>query len=146
LAWVHAAETSMFLAAYQRFGTVKLSGRDADRYVHEMANLALDLGIANPPTSVAELDDVIAHFRPELRLSPDGAIARDFVIRGVQRGPTRRLVNWLLVRCSFALMSPWELELLDVKHRPVRNQFFIVPATALLCRIIRLFVPPPPLT
>ncbi|HEY5009949.1 MAG TPA: oxygenase MpaB family protein, partial [Acidimicrobiales bacterium] len=40
LAWVHAAETSMFLAAYRRYGTVRLSDADADRYVTEMATLA----------------------------------------------------------------------------------------------------------
>jgi uncharacterized protein (DUF2236 family) len=146
LAWVHAAETSMFLTAYRRFGVVKLSDADADQYVSEMANLALDLGMVTPPTSVAELDATIQRFRPELRLSPDGAIARDFVVRGVQRGITRRSVNWLLVRCSFALMTPWELELLGVKRRPVRNRLFIVPATAVLCRALRLFVPPPPTT
>jgi uncharacterized protein (DUF2236 family) len=146
LAWVHAAETSMFLSAYRRFGTVKLSDADADRYVNEMASLALDLGMIDPPTSVAELDATIQRFRPELRLSPDGATARDFVIRGVQRGFTRRSVNWLLVRCSFALMTPWECDLLGVRRRPVTNRLFIVPATAVLCRALRLFVPPPSAT
>ena len=53
LAWVHAAETSMFLTAYRRFGTVRLSDADADRYVAEMATLALDLGMLDPPRSVA---------------------------------------------------------------------------------------------
>jgi uncharacterized protein (DUF2236 family) len=144
LAWVHAAETSMFLTAYQRFGTVPLSDADADRYVAEMANLAIDMGMVAPPTSVAELHATIQRFRPELRLSPDGATARDFVVRGVQRGPSRRLVNWLLVRCSFALMTPWELDLLGVKRRPVWNRLVVLPATTLLCRLLRLFVPPPP--
>jgi len=146
LAWVHAAETSMFLTAYRRFGTKPLSDAQADRYVNEMANLARDLGMVDPPTSVAGLDAAIERFRPELRLSADGATARDFVVRGVQRGPTRRAVNWLLVRCSFALMAPWELELLGVRHRPIRNRFIIVPTTTLLCRALRLFVPPPPAT
>jgi uncharacterized protein (DUF2236 family) len=146
LAWVHSAETSMFLNAYRRFGTVRLTDDDADRYVREMAHLALDLGMVDPPTSVAQLEATIQRFRPELRLSADGATARDFVIRGVQRGVTRRSVNWLLVRCSFALMTPWELDLLGVKRRRWRNRLFIVPATALLCRALRLFVPPPPTT
>jgi uncharacterized protein (DUF2236 family) len=143
LAWVHAAETSMFLAAYRRYGTVRLSDADADRYVSEMATLAIDLGMVDPPTSVAALEATIQRFRPELRLSADGATARDFVIRGVQRGPAHRFVNWLLVRASFALMSRWELELLDIRNRPLRNRFFVQPATAVLCRALRLFVPPP---
>jgi uncharacterized protein (DUF2236 family) len=140
---VHAAETSMFLAGYRRYGTIRLSDADADRYVLEMANLARDLGMVDPPTSVAELAATIQRFRPELRLSPDGALARDFVVRGVQRTTIRRSVNWLLVRGSFALMQPWELELLGVRRRPLRDRLFIQPATALLCRVLRLFVPPP---
>lgn|ERR1700722_5121275 len=142
LAWVHAAETSMFLAGYRRYGTLRLSDADANRYVNEMAHLARDLGMVDPPSSVAELEATIQRFRPELRLIPDGADARDFVIRGVQGTAIRRSVNWLLVRGSFALMKPWELELLGVKHRPIRDRLLIRPATALLCRLIRLFVPP----
>ncbi len=144
LDWVHAAETSMFLSAYRRYGARRLSDADADRYVSEMATLARDLGMVDPPTSVAELGARIQRYRPELRLSADGAEARDFVIRGVQRTRTRRSVNWLIVRSSFALMTPWELELLGVKRWPLRNRLFIQPATALLCRALRLFVPPPP--
>ena len=125
---------------------MRLSDDDADRYVREMAQLALDLGMVDPPRSVAQLEATIQRFRPELRLSADGATARDFVIRGVQRGVTRRSVNWLLVRCSFALMTPWELELLGVPRRRVGNRLFVVPATALLCRALRLFVPPAPTT
>lgn len=144
LAWVHAAETSMFLAAYRRFGAVHLSDDDADRYVREMAALALDLGMVNPPTSVAELDAAVQRFRPELRLSADGATARDFIVRGVQRGVMNRSANWLLVRSSFALMAPWQLVLLGVANRPVRNRWFIQPATAVFCRLLRFFVSPPP--
>jgi hypothetical protein len=109
-----------------------------------MALLATDLGMIAPPTSVCELEATILRFRPELRLSTEGTVARDFVIRGVQRGPLHRGVNWLLVRASFALMSPWELDLLGMKPRPLRNRVFIQPATTLLCRTLRLFVPPPP--
>ncbi len=144
LAWVHAAETSMFLTAYRRYGARRLSDDDGDRYVKEMARLALDLGMVNPPTSVAELEATVQRFRPELRLSPDGAVARDFVIRGVQRGLIQRSANWLLVRGSFALMAPWQIELLGVRRRPMTDRLFIHPATALLCRLLRLFVPPPP--
>jgi uncharacterized protein (DUF2236 family) len=144
LSWVHAAETSMFLAAYRRFGAVRLSDDDADLYVREMAGLALDLGMVNPPTSVAELEAAIQRFRPELRLSADGATARDFVVRGVQRGVMNRSANWLLVRSSFALMAPWQLDLLGVTYRPIRNRWFLQPATTVFCRLLRFFVPPPP--
>lgn len=143
LLWVHCAETSMFLSAYRRFGRVALSDADADHYVLEMATLARDLGIVNPPTSVDELSSTITRFRSELRLSPDGAIARDFVVRGVVRKRVQRLVYWLLVRSSFSLMAPWEARLLEVRPRPLRNALVVQPATKLLCALLRLFVPPP---
>jgi uncharacterized protein (DUF2236 family) len=146
LAWVHAAETSMFLSAYRRFGQLNLTDAQADFYVHEMATLARDLGMIDPPESVAQLSAAILRFRPELRLSAAGATARDFVARGVVHGRIQRLVYWLLVRSSFALLEPWELELLGVRARPIRNRLFIQPATWVLCRAIRLFVPPPPRT
>lgn len=146
LAWVHAAETSMFLRGYRRFGQLKLTAVQADQYVAEMAMLARDLGMIDPPESVAQLDAAILRFRPELRLSAAGATARDFVARGVVKGPTQRFVYWLLVQSSFALMEPWALELLGERSRPYRNRFFIQPATWVLCRALRLFVPPPPRT
>ena len=144
LAWVHAAETSMFLSAYRRFGKLRLSDADADDYVNEMATLARDLGIVSPPTSVAELNGTVNAFRPELRLSPDGAVARDFVVRGVVKGPMQRSANWLLVQSSFALLTPWELKLLGVKNRPILDRLVLRPTTSLFCRALRLFVPPPP--
>lgn len=142
LAWVHAAELSMFLTSYRRFGKLHLSDLDADRYVLEMASLARDFDIADPPTSVAELEATIDRFRPELRLSSDGAAARDFVARGLVKGPRQRLAYWLLVQSSFDLLTPWEHELLGVSTKTRLNNFFIRPATLTLCRAIRHFVPP----
>jgi uncharacterized protein (DUF2236 family) len=136
----------MFLSAYRRFGRLKLTDAQADHYVREMATLARDLGMIDPPQSVAQLNAAILRFRSELRLSAAGAAARDFVARGVVQGPTQRAVYWLLVRSAFALLEPWESELLGVRARPVRNRLFIQPATWVLCRAIRLFVPPPPRT
>ncbi len=143
LAWVHAAETSMFLRAYRRFGALQLSDAQCDAYVLEMATLARDLGMIDPPESVAQLNAAILRFRPELRLSDAGATARDFVARGVVRGPTQRVVYWLLVQSSFALMEPWAARLLGVRPRPIRDRFLIRPVTWVLCRALRLFVPPP---
>jgi uncharacterized protein (DUF2236 family) len=142
LAWVHAAEMSMFLTSYRRFGRLRLSDHDADRYVYEMASLARDLGIVDPPTSVAELEATIDNFRPELRLSSDGATARDFVANGLVKSPRQKLAYWLLVQSSFALLTPWEHELLGVATKKWSNRLLVQPATLTLCRILRYFVPP----
>ncbi len=144
LAWVHAAETSMFLGAYCRYGRQRLSAAQADQYVGEMANLARDLGMVSPPETVAELNAVILAFREELRLSAQGAEARDFVARGVVRGVLQKTIYWLLVRSSYALMTPWQRQLLGVQQSALRRQVMIQPAAKVLGWTMRLFVPPPP--
>ncbi|NNN00924.1 MAG: DUF2236 domain-containing protein [Acidimicrobiaceae bacterium] len=144
LAWVHAAEISMFLRAYQRFGRYTITGDEADQYVAEMATLARDMGVVDPPTNVAQLEFTILHFAPELRLSDDGAIARDFVARGVVSGRLQRLAYWLLVQSSFDLMADRYRQILGVPRRRWRDRFIIMPAAWLLCRVLRVFVPPPP--
>ncbi len=142
LAWVHAAEVSLFLRAYQRFGRLTISDDEADRYVDEMATLARDMGMNDPPTSVAELDAALENFRPELRLSADGVVARDFVARGVVRGVHQRLGYWLLVQSSFDLMPSWAREMLNAPPRGPWGQRSIRIATSVLCSLLRVFVPP----
>lgn len=66
LDWVHLAEVDSFLTAYQRFGPVPLTVQEADRYVEQTAAVAARLGATTPPTSVAELGERLAAFRPEL--------------------------------------------------------------------------------
>jgi uncharacterized protein (DUF2236 family) len=130
------------LAAYRRFGTLPLSDHDADVYVNEMAALARDLGVENPPTNVAELDETIERFRPELRLCPDAVTARDFVAKGVVKGLQQHLAYWLFVQSSFALLTRWERDLLGVKSRLLTSSLLIQPATSALCALLRVFVPP----
>ena len=134
----------MFLRGYQRFGRHRLSAREADQYVLEMATLASDMGAADPPKNVADLDRAILGFQPELRLSADGVSARDFVARGVVTGPHQRLAYWLMVQSSFDLMTPWARQLLGVPGRGWSDRVLLRPATNLLCRLLRVFVPPAP--
>ena len=142
LLWVHCAEISMFLAGYERFGRDTLRVGEADAYVAETAQLARDLGVASPPTSVAQLRVCLETFRPELRLSPEGALARDFIARGVVKGAAHRVVYWLIVRSSYALMEPWARDMLGVSIAPRGERWILRPAARQLCRALRVAVPP----
>lgn len=142
LEWVHDAGTSMFLAGYQEYGALSLSNAHADQYVLEMATVAHDLGAENPPTNVAELDASLERFRPELRLSADGVIARDFVRRGVVRGLVQPTAYRLLVHGALDLLTPWARELLGVSTHPLVHRVAIRPATSMLCAGLRAAVPP----
>ncbi|MGC8498132.1 MAG: oxygenase MpaB family protein [Acidimicrobiales bacterium] len=113
LAWVHDAGTYAFWASYRRYGPRRLSAADADRYVDEMARLALDLGADAPPRSWRELTAQLSAFRPELRLSADGVEARDFLRAGVSAGTVAPAVYRLVVASALDLLPPWALALLD---------------------------------
>jgi len=142
LAWVHVAEMSMFLSGYQRYGRRRLSRSDADAYVFEMATLALDFGVENPPTTVRGLNEALQEFRPELRLSREGIEARDFVMDGFVEGLLQRLVYRLLVLSAIDLLEPWALELLDVPARPSWQRRPLRWSAHVLCFVMRMFVPP----
>lgn len=142
LLWVHCAEIAMFLGGYRRFGQQRLSDDDADRYVSEMARVARDFGVTDPPRDVRELRDTLASFRPELRLSADAAVARDFIIHGVMTNWLQRLAFRFLVRSAWTLLDPWAYELLGVKSSALGDRVVVLPVTRVLCRLIRAAVPP----
>jgi uncharacterized protein (DUF2236 family) len=143
LAWVHAAEASMFLRGYQRFGKHRVSADDANAYVAEMAKLAHDLGAEDPPTDRAELDATLLRFRPELRLSDEGVEARDFLRDGFVDGFVTRGAYHLLVLSALELLEPWAREMLGIKKSSALKRTTVRGATHLLCFLVRLFVPPP---
>jgi uncharacterized protein (DUF2236 family) len=144
LLWVHCAEIYMFLNAYRRFGSQRLSDDEADHYVKEMAPLARILGVLDPPENVAELNAAILRFRRELRLSDDGVAARDFITNRVTKGPAQRVVYRLLVRSSWSLLPSYAQDLLGVRQRGWRDRLIVRPATRVVCYAMRLAVPPPP--
>lgn len=142
LQWVHCAGASMFLTAYQRYGALALSSDDADRYVGEVATTARAMGVGDPPTTVDELRGALEAFRPELRLSSDGVVARDFVARGVARSVHERLAYRLIVDAAYALLEPWARSMLDVPTTAVRHRLVVRPAARALSTAVRLAVPP----
>ncbi|MCU1363453.1 MAG: hypothetical protein JWM55_1281 [Acidimicrobiaceae bacterium] len=141
LLWVHCAEIYMFLVAHRRFGAVRLSDDQADRYVEEMVPLAHDLGVLDPPHNLAELTAALVSFRPELRLSLDGEEARDFVAHRVVARRTQRFVHRLLVRSSWSLLPPWAADLLGVRTSRLYDRLVIRPGTRLVSTLMRLAVP-----
>ena len=65
LRWVHVAFTDSFLATHRVWGGPIPGGEDA--YVREWAKAGELVGVVNPPRSVAELDEQIRDFAPDLR-------------------------------------------------------------------------------
>ncbi len=141
LAWVHICEALSFLDAYRRYGTIELSASDLDTYVMEMAQLARDLGIAEPPTTYAQLRQGLEDFRPELRLSADGAEARDYVVRGFVSTPLQRFAHRRFVASALALMPTWAQSMVAAPASPLPRKVG-EGLTRALCALTRYFVPP----
>ncbi len=77
LRWVHVAFTESFLATHRIWGGPIPGGDDA--YVAEWAKAGELVGVDNPPRSVAELDQQMADFMPELRYNEATARTVHFV-------------------------------------------------------------------
>jgi uncharacterized protein (DUF2236 family) len=80
LGWVHVAEVDSFLRAHQRFGSRPLTDAEADGYVADTARIARALGVVDPPTTVADLERVLAAYRPELEGTADARAAARFLL------------------------------------------------------------------
>ena len=102
-----------------------------------------DLGAESPPTTVDELDGRLEAYRPELRLSADGVVARDFVTSGYMQTRQQRLVYRLLVDSATALLTPWSRELLEMPTKAIKNRVVVRPATQAFCWTLRQAIPPP---
>uniref|UniRef100_UPI0020288316 oxygenase MpaB family protein n=1 Tax=Actinotalea sp. C106 TaxID=2908644 RepID=UPI0020288316 len=81
LRWVHVAEVDSFLRAHQRYGREPLDEAGCDEYVAQSAVIARALGAEGVPVTVAELDDVVTSYRPELAPSAAAAEAAEFLLR-----------------------------------------------------------------
>ena len=141
LSWVHVCEAYTFLEGYRLYGAVPLSATDLDTYVLEMSQLARDMGAEAPPTTYAELRQQLEAFRPELRLSADGVVARDFVVKGFVSTPAQRFAHRRFALASLTLLPDWAQTLLDVETPTYDRYFGRVTATS-LARLTRFFVPP----
>ncbi len=114
LAWVHAAEIDAFFSAFQAYGIRPLSDPDADLYVAQTAIPARLLGVPEPPTTVADLAEVLESFRPELETSPDALDTVDFLLRTPPLPWLARPGYGMLAAGAVALLPPWARDMLGI--------------------------------
>ena len=77
LRWVHVAFTDSFLATHRVWGGPIPGGPDA--YVREWAKAGELVGVDSPPRSVAELEQQIADYGPDLRGNEPARRTVDFI-------------------------------------------------------------------
>ncbi len=109
LRWVHVAEIWSFLNAFQAYASDTLTESEADLFVEQTNRAATLLGATDLPTTVQELDDVIAGYRPELEST---AAARDATRFMLQNPPVP-----LALRPGYALIAAGGVALLPTWAR-----------------------------
>ncbi len=144
LEWVHCCEVAMFLAGFERYGSLSLTDAQRDAYVAEMSRVGHDLGAVNLPLTVADLHQRLEGFLPELRLTAAGRETRRFVLRGVGGSPVQRSAYRTIVAAAIGLLPTTIRDLLELPALPLVDGALVAPAAYALSETMRLALPPIP--
>ena len=142
LAWVHDAETAMFLKAAEQYGPRSISAARADQYVKEMSRVATDLGVLQAPQTKVELWGNLEAYIPELELIEQGRDARNFVLRGVSKKPHEIATYATLVAAAINLLPDWSRTVLRLPKIPLVESFVVRPAALAACTTLRFAIAP----
>jgi uncharacterized protein (DUF2236 family) len=142
LAWVHAAETDCFLRAHQAYGAAPLDAAGCEGYVTDMAEVASELGVEDPPRTRDELTAVLRSYRPELAMTDEAREVARFLLL---HPPVP-----LAVRPAYGALAASAVALLEPRHRsllglPVSAVFDAAarPFGTTVVGAIRWAMPPP---
>jgi len=115
LLWVHCCEVDSYLTTLRR-GGVRISTRDADRYVAEQVRAArligVDPGQLDVPSSTAALATYFDRVRPELHATATAYQAARFVLNPPMpwwvRLATPAMPSWAgVASLAFCVLPPW---------------------------------------
>ncbi len=121
LDWVHVTEFGTFAAAHRRYGAMPVDAAELDRYVDEVARIAIELGDPTPPRSWAELDAHLEDHRPMLAVGAQARRAMSFLESPPLPGPVKTL--WpVLFRGAMACLPPWATDLWGIERPTVAER------------------------
>ena len=110
--WVHLAEVSSFLNAYQHLSKSPLSQSECDQYIDEMTQVGLLLGAEKLPTTWQTTQEELLSYKEYLRFDMR---ARE-ILEVVKNYPT----DWqdkpfmhLVLNAAFDVMPKWVLNLIE---------------------------------
>ncbi len=137
LGWVHAAEVDSFLAAYQRHGRGRLTPAEADRFVEQSGWVSARLGVIDPPATVAELQDVLDGYRPELEGTPEAFGAARFLLLQPPLSWTNKAGYAALAGGAVALLPLWAKQMLRLPVLPLTERVAARPLADVAVRAVR---------
>jgi uncharacterized protein (DUF2236 family) len=131
LAWVHITEVDSFLVAHRRYGRVRLSAEQQDRYVADLAIIGERLGATDLPRTKAGLRDALDAYRPELVADGQAREAVRFLLAPpiplVARPPYAVLLGG-----AIGLLPPWARSMLRLPSPPMTDRLALRPANVAL--------------
>ncbi|MDX6253505.1 MAG: hypothetical protein QOF10_6865 [Kribbellaceae bacterium] len=137
LKWVHVAEVDSFLAAHQRYGAAPLDAAERDAYVEDMARVARRLGVVDPPTTEAELQQTLEEYRPELRGTTEARQAARFILVHPPVPWAVRPAYGVLTAAAVGLLPRWTRWPLRLPYLPLAESTMVRAAGEGLTRTIR---------
>jgi uncharacterized protein (DUF2236 family) len=147
ITWVHATETSSFLAAHQRFVPFPVRGEAADRYFHEMAVVAEKLGATWVPRSRVAVRAYFRDMQPELSYGDQAHDAVRFITTPIRsrNNPMVALSHQALIQAAVGILPQWARELLGFRQPTVVDWAMVRPATHFIMNTMRFAggTPPP---
>ena len=145
LHWVHLAETDSFLAAYQRYGSERLTTTEIDEYLRDAAVIASKLGVLDPPVDLPMLRSQLRAFRPELRSTREARVAARFLLIEPPLPLPARPAYLALAAAAVALLPAWTRWPLRLPFLPVSEKLVVGPAGTAVTELIRWSMQPRPI-
>jgi uncharacterized protein (DUF2236 family) len=137
LTWVHIAEVDSFLRAHAAFGAHHLDQAGRDGYVADMARIAAELGVPDPPRTEAELAERISAYRPELAATAEAREAARFLLLRPPLPLVARPPYGVLAAAAVSLLPGWARRPLLLPSLPVTEAVVVRPAGQAMVRVIR---------
>jgi uncharacterized protein (DUF2236 family) len=137
LTWVHLAEVDSFLEAHRRYGALRLTREQQDGYVADAARVAREVGVPDPPTTVAGVRAELARYRPELRGTAEARAAARFMLLQPPLPVAARLPYAVLASAAVASLPVWARWPLRLPYLPLAEATVVRAAGAGLVRTLR---------
>jgi uncharacterized protein (DUF2236 family) len=144
LTWVHVCEVDNFLRAHQRYGARPLTRADADEYVAQAGRVALALGAADVPTSVAELRASLAGYRPEVAGTPAARATARYLVVNPPLPVGLRPAYVPIAAAAVGLLPRWARWPLRLPYLPMTEATLGRAAGESVTRVIRWALPAAP--
>lgn len=137
LAWIHLAEVDSFLTCHQVFGPTPLDAAEADTYVAQSAGVAEKLGVVRAPRTVAELEDELERYRPELMGSEQAREAADLLLKDPPLPGVARVGYAALAGGAISTLPLWARTQLRLPSLPLTDRLVARPLARTAAGAIR---------